>query len=191
MKAPIFSDGVLELIGNTPLVRLRRISPNPSVEIWAKLESANPGGSVKDRIARSMIEAAEASGELTREKTILEATSGNTGIGLALVGAVKGYKVVLAMSEAVSMERRQILAAFGAEFLLTPPELGTDGAIEAVYRQRRREPGKYFIPDQYNNPANPLAHYRGTALEIWEQTGGRISSPRWAPRGRSWGAARA
>lgn len=175
MKAPIFSDGVLELIGNTPLVRLRRISPNPNVEIWAKLESANPGGSIKDRIARSMIEAAEASGELTREKTILEATSGNTGIGLALVGAVKGYKVLLAMSEAVSVERRQILAAFGAEFLLTPAELGTDGAIEAVYRQRRREPGKYFIPDQYNNPANPLAHYHGTALEIWEQTGGRLT----------------
>ena len=156
MKAPILADGALSLIGNTPLVRFRRICPNPDVEIWAKLECANPGGSVKDRIAKSMIEAAESSGELTREKTILEATSGNTGIGLALVGGMKGHKVLLAMSEAVSQERCQILAALGADFLRTPARLGTDGAIEAVYRLQRREPGKYFIPDQYNNPANPL-----------------------------------
>ncbi len=166
---------MLALIGNTPLVRLRQLCPNPDVEIWAKLECANPGGSVKDRIAKSMIEAAEASGELTREKTILEATSGNTGIGLALVGGVKGYKVLLAMSEAVSHERCQILAALGADFLRTPARLGTDGAIEAVYRMQRREPGKYFIPDQYNNPANPVAHYNGTAPEIWDQTNGRIT----------------
>lgn len=175
MKPPIAADDALALIGNTPLVRLRRVCPNPDVEIWAKLECFNPGGSVKDRIAKSMIEAAEASGELTRDKTILEATSGNTGIGLALVGAVKGYKVLLAMSEAVSQERCQILAALGADFLRTPAKLGTDGAIEAVYRLQRREPGKYFIPDQYNNPANPLAHYNGTAVEVWEQTGGRIT----------------
>ncbi len=175
MKALIFSDGALGLIGNTPLVRFRRICPNPNVEIWAKLESSNPGGSVKDRIAKSMIEAAEASGELTRDKMILEATSGNTGIGLALVGGVKGYRVLLAMSEAVSQERCQILAALGADFLRTPARLGTDGAIEAVYRLQRKEPGKYFIPDQYNNPANPLAHYNGTAFEIWEQTDGRIT----------------
>jgi cysteinyl-tRNA synthetase len=175
MKAPVLADGALALIGNTPLVRLRRVCPNPDVEIWAKLECANPGGSVKDRIAKSMIESAEASGALTREKTILEATSGNTGIGLALVGGVKGYKVLLAMSEAVSQERCQILAALGADFLRTPARLGTDGAIETVYRLQRREPGKYFIPDQYNNPANPLAHYNGTALEIWEQTGGRMT----------------
>ncbi len=122
-----------------------------------------------------MIEAAEASGELNRDKVILEATSGNTGIGLALVGSVKGYKVLLAMSEAVSQERCQILAALGADFLRTPAHLGTDGAIEAVYRLQRRDPGKYFIPDQYNNPANPLAHYNGTALEIWEQSEGRIT----------------
>jgi cysteinyl-tRNA synthetase len=175
MKAPVLADGALALIGNTPLVRFCRICPNPEVEIWAKLECANPGGSVKDRIAKSMIEAAEASGDLTRDKTILEATSGNTGIGLALVGGVKGYKVLLAMSEAVSQERCQILAALGADFLRTPAKLGTDGAIEAVYRLQRREPGKYFIPDQYNNPANPLAHYNGTAIEIWEQTEGRIT----------------
>jgi cysteinyl-tRNA synthetase len=175
MKAPVLADGALALIGNTPLVRFRRICPNPDVEIWAKLECTNPGGSVKDRIARSMIEAAEASGDLTRDKTILEATSGNTGIGLALVGGVKGYKVLLAMSEAVSQERCQILSALGADFLRTPAKLGTDGAIEAVYRLQRREPGKYFIPDQYNNPANPLAHYNGTAMEVWEQTEGRIT----------------
>ncbi len=175
MKAPILADGALALIGNTPLVRFRRICPNPDVEIWAKLECTNPGGSVKDRIAKSMIEAAESSGELTREKTILEATSGNTGIGLALVGGIKGYKVLLAMSEAVSQERCQILAALGADFLRTPARLGTDGAIEAVYRLQRREPGKYFIPDQYNNPANPLSHYNGTAMEVWDQTDGRIT----------------
>ncbi len=175
MKAPIFADGALGLIGNTPLVRFQRISPNPNVEIWAKIESANPGGSVKDRVAKSMIEAAEAAGDLTRDKVILEATSGNTGIGLALVGTVKGYKVLLAMSEAVSQERCQILSALGADFLRTPARLGTDGAIEAVYRLQRKEPGKYYIPDQYNNPANPLAHYNGTALEVWEQTGGRIT----------------
>ena len=175
MKAPIFSDGALELIGNTPLVRFRRLKPNPNVEIWAKLEGSNPGGSVKDRVALSMIEAAEASKELTRDKVILEATSGNTGIGLALVAAIKGYKVVLAMSEAVSQERRQILTALGAEFMLTPAAQGTDGAIELVYRQPRREPGKYYIPDQFNNPSNPLAHYNGTAREIIEQTEGRIT----------------
>jgi cysteinyl-tRNA synthetase len=175
MKGPVLADGALALIGNTPLVKFRRICPNPEVEIWAKLECANPGGSVKDRIASSMIEAAEQSGHLTQDKVILEATSGNTGIGLALVGGIKGYKVLLAMSEAVSQERCQILAALGADFLRTPARLGTDGAIEAVYRLQRREPGKYFIPDQYNNPANPLAHYNGTALEIWEQTEGRIT----------------
>ncbi len=175
MKAPAFDAGTLALIGNTPLVRLQRICPNPEVEIWAKLECHNPGGSVKDRVAKSMIEAAEKSGDLTRDKIILEATSGNTGIGLALVGAVKGYKVLLAMSEAVSQERCQILAALGAEFLRTPARLGTDGAIEAVYRLQRREPGKYFIPDQYNNPANPLSHYNGTAPEVWDQTGRRIT----------------
>ncbi len=175
MKAPAFNEGTLSLIGNTPLVRLQRVCPNPDVEIWAKLECHNPGGSVKDRVAKSMIEAAEKSGDLTRDKIILEATSGNTGIGLALVGAVKGYKVLLAMSEAVSQERCQILAALGAEFLRTPARLGTDGAIEAVYRLQRREPGKYFIPDQYNNPANPLSHYNGTAMEVWDQTGGRIT----------------
>lgn len=174
-RPSVFHDGVLDLIGNTPLVRIRKLWSNPKVEIWAKVESTNPGGSIKDRIAKGMVEAGEASGELTKDKTILEATSGNTGIGLALVGTVKGYKVMLAMSEAVSEERRKTLSALGAEFLLTPAHLGTDGAIEVVYRLRRREPDKYFVPDQYNNPANPMAHYLGTAQEIIDQTEGRLT----------------
>jgi cysteinyl-tRNA synthetase len=166
--------GILALIGNTPLVPITRLNPNPKVELWAKLECLNPGGSVKDRIALSMIEHAEQSGELTRSKTILEATSGNTGIGLAMVAAVKGYRVLLVMSEGVSLERRKILSALGAEFLLTPAELGTDGAIEAAYELAAKEPERYYLTDQYNNKANVMAHYHGTAVEIWQQTGGRI-----------------
>ena len=168
-------DNILEMIGNTPLVPIRRLNPNPDVEVWAKLEGCNPGGSVKDRIALSMIEAAEEAGQLKPGMTILEATSGNTGIGLALVSAVKGYKLLLTMSDGVSLERRKILAAFGAEFLLTPGKLGTDGAIERAYSLADEEAGNYVLVDQYNNPANPLAHYRGTAPEIWRQTDGRIT----------------
>ena len=166
---------VLDLIGNTPLVPLEKLSPNPNVEIWAKLEACNPGGSIKDRIALSMIEVAEREGLLEPGMTILEPTSGNTGIGLALVSAVKGYKLLLTMSEAVSIERRKILAAYGAEFLLTPGHLGTDGAIERAYELADKEAGTYFLTDQYNNEANPLAHYEGTAPEIWAQTDGRIT----------------
>jgi cysteinyl-tRNA synthetase len=165
----------LALIGNTPLVPLKRINPNPDVELYAKLEKNNPGGSIKDRIALSMIEEAEKSGELTPGKTIIEATSGNTGIGLAMVAAVKGYPVMLAMSEGVSSERHKILAALNAEFLLTPAAEGTDGAIERVYELVAAEPDKYYLTDQYNNPANYLAHYHGTAPEIWQQTHGRIT----------------
>ncbi len=172
----------LELIGHTPIVPIRRLTPpgpertrRPGVEVWAKLEGANPGGSIKDRIALSMIAAAERSGALTPGKTILEATSGNTGIGLALVAAVKGYKLLLTMSEAVSVERRKILAAYGAEFLLTEGRLGTDGAIERAYDLADRERERYFLTDQYNNEANPLAHYETTAPEIWDQTEGRIT----------------
>jgi cysteinyl-tRNA synthetase len=168
-------DDVLQLIGNTPLVPLRGLNPNPRVEIWAKLEGCNPGGSIKDRIALSMIAAAEESGQLKPDMTILEATSGNTGIGLAMVSAIKGYKLLLTMSEAVSVERRKILAAYGAEFLLTPGNLGTDGAIERAYDLADEQPDRYVLVDQYNNPANPLAHYNGTAPEIWEQTEGRIT----------------
>jgi cysteinyl-tRNA synthetase len=167
--------GVLSFIGNTPLVPIRSINPNPQVEILAKLERSNPGGSVKDRIGLWMIEEGERTGELTHDKVILEATSGNTGIGLAMVAATKGYKLVLAMSEGVSVERRKILAAYGAEFMLTPAEQGTDGAIEKAYALAGEQSGRYFLSDQYNNPANVLAHYHETAPEIWAQTQGRIT----------------
>ncbi|MGB5985994.1 MAG: cysteine--tRNA ligase [Desulfobacterales bacterium] len=167
-------DTILDVIGHTPLVAIRKLNPNPRVRLLAKLEYFNPGGSIKDRVALSMIEAGERSGELTPEKTVLEATSGNTGIGLALVCAVKSYRLVLAMSEAVSVERRKILQARGAEILLTPGHLGTDGAIEEVYRLARENPELYFLPDQFNNPANWHAHYYGTAAEIIEQTGGNL-----------------
>jgi len=165
---------VLDLIGNTPLVELRCLNPNPAVRVWAKLEYLNPGGSIKDRAALAMIEAGEASGELTPEKTVIEATSGNTGIGLAMVCAVKGYRLLLAMSESVSIERQKILKARGAEILLTPGHMGTDGAIEEVYRLARENPDLYFMTDQFNNAANWMAHYKGTAEEIWTQTRGRV-----------------
>jgi cysteinyl-tRNA synthetase len=165
---------VLNLIGKTPLVRIQRLNEIRDVEILAKLESANPGGSIKDRPALRMIEEAEASGALTRDRIILEATSGNTGIGLALVAAVKGYRILLTMSESVSEERVKILKALGAEIFFTPAHLGTDGAIEHVYNLVREEPERYWLADQFNNPANWKAHYDGTALEIWEQTGGRL-----------------
>ncbi len=171
----MFHENVLGLIGDTPLVEIRRLNPHPHVKILAKIECRNPGGSVKDRVALAMIEAAEASGELTPDKTIIEATSGNTGIGLAMVAAVKGYKIKMLMSEAASEERKMILKAYGAEIELTPARLSTDGAIELAYRMAREEPDKYVLMDQYNNPASIQAHYRGTAREIWEQTGGRVS----------------
>jgi cysteinyl-tRNA synthetase len=168
-------NNVLELIGHTPLVRINKLNPNPRTTIYVKLEAKNPGGSIKDRPALSMIEAAERSGELTPDKTIIEATSGNTGIGLAVVAAVKGYRLVLAMPETASLERQKILKALGAELLLTPGSLGTDGAIEEVYRMVRENPDKYFLADQFNNPANPEAHYRGTGPEIYEQTDGKVN----------------
>ncbi|MFO7715934.1 cysteine--tRNA ligase [Desulfosarcina sp.] len=166
---------ILDHIGNTPLVEIRQLNPNPHVRVLAKLEYLNPGGSIKDRPALSMIEAGERSGELKAGKTVIEATSGNTGIGLAMVCSVKGYRLLLAMSEAASVERQQILRARGAEILLTPGHLGTDGAIEEVYRLARENPDTYFMTDQYNNPANWQAHYNGTAVEIWEQTGGTLT----------------
>jgi cysteinyl-tRNA synthetase len=166
---------ILDAIGSTPLFEIKRLNPNPNVTLLAKLEYFNPGGSVKDRIAKAMITAAEASGALTPERIVLEATSGNTGIGLALVCAVKGYRLLLTMSESASVERRQILQALGADIRLTPPHLGTDGAIEEAYRLAREEPGTYFMTDQFNNDANWRAHYDGTGPEIWEQTRGRIT----------------
>jgi len=166
---------VINKIGHTPLVEIQRLNPNPRVKLLAKLEYMNPGGSVKDRIAKAMIESAEASGQLTENKTVLEATSGNTGIGLAMVCAAKGYKLLLTMSEAVSMERRQILEALGAEIRLTPGRMGTDGAIEEAYRLARERADLYFMTDQFNNEANWRAHYNGTGAEIWEQTEGKIT----------------
>ena len=167
-------ENILELIGKTPLVKINKLNSNKKVKIYGKLESFNAGGSVKDRIGKSMIEAAEKEG-LLRGKRILEPTSGNTGIGLALVCAVKGYPLTLVMSESVSIERRKILAAYGAEFILTPAKNGTDGAIEVAYDMAKREKEKWFMPDQFNNENNWMAHYHGTGVEIWEQTKGEIT----------------
>jgi cysteinyl-tRNA synthetase len=166
---------ILNLIGNTPLVEITKLVPHSKVKIYAKLESFNPGGSIKDRTALHMIEMAEQRGELTREKIILEATSGNTGIGLALVAAARGYRLMLAMPESASEERKKILKALGAQLLITPANLGTDGAIELVYDMLRESPDTYFVPDQFNNEDNIMAHYHGTAEEIWQQTDGTVT----------------
>lgn len=167
--------GVLETIGNTPLVRLESLNSNPNVAVFAKLEGNNPGGSVKDRIAYFMIKDAEETGRIKKGDTVLEATSGNTGIGLAMVGAARGYKVVLVMPECVSMERRKILEAFGAELILSPGNQGTDGAIKLARKMMGDAPEKYFMPNQFDNPANVRAHYETTGREIYEQTKGAVS----------------
>ena len=169
------NNSILDTIGNTPLVEIKRLNPNPKVKILAKLEYFNPGGSIKDRTALFMIKAGEKSGELTRDKTVIEATSGNTGIGLALVCSVKGYKLLLTMSESASIERQKILRARGAEISLTPSRFGTDGAIEESYLLARENPETYFMTDQFNSAANWQAHYYGTAEEIWKQTGGKVA----------------
>ena len=170
------SNSILNTIGNTPLVEISKLNPNPKVRILAKLEYFNPGGSIKDRPALYMIEAAEKSGDLTPDKTVLEATSGNTGIGLALVCGVKGYRLLLVMSESVSAERQKNLKARGAEILLTPGHLGTDGAIEEAYRLARENPERFFMVDQFNNEANWKSHYHGTAEEIWQQSGAAVTT---------------
>ena len=167
---------VLERIGNTPLLRLQRIGREfPNVEFVAKAEWFNPGGSVKDRPALSMIQAGLAGGALRPGKTIIDATSGNTGIAYAMIGAAMGYPVTLCLPDSASHERKRILAAFGAEMIITPGDEGTDGAIRRVQKIVAAEPERYFYPDQYSNAANWQAHYRGTANEIWEQTAGRIT----------------
>ena len=166
---------ILRLVGHTPLVEIRRLNPYANVKIMAKIESMNPGGSIKDRVAVAMIEAAEETGQLNPDKVIIEATSGNTGIGLAMVAAVKGYKMMLIMPDSASEERKRIMRGYGAEIRLTPGRLGTDGAIELAYRLAREEPQKYVLMDQFNNPASIAAHYNGTGLEIWEQTGGAVT----------------
>ncbi|RJR16989.1 MAG: cysteine synthase family protein, partial [Desulfobacteraceae bacterium] len=165
---------ILDQVGLTPLVPINRLNPNKDVQILAKVEMYNPGGSVKDRPALCMIEDAEEKGLLTKDKIILEATSGNTGIGLALVAAVKGYRILLSMSEAVSEERVKILRAMGADLHFTPARLSTDGSIEFVYSLIREQPDKYWLADQFNNDANWMAHYKGTGPEILDQTDGNL-----------------
>ena len=165
---------ILDLIGRTPMVEIHRLNPNPRVKIFAKLEGFNPTGSIKDRIALKMIEQAEREGALTPGKTILEPTSGNTGIALAMIAAVKGYSLMIVMSEAVSIERRKMIQAFGAEVTLTDAKLGTDGAILKARQMVREFSDKYFMPDQFSNHYNRLAHYETTAQEILAQTGGRL-----------------
>lgn len=168
-------NNILEAIGNTPLIRINRLFSDEKVQIYGKLESANPGGSVKERISLSMIEAGEKSGELTKDRIVLEATSGNTGIGLAMVCAAKGYRCQLVMPESASIERRKIMNAYGAEIILTPAAKSTDGAIEKAYLMAREHPDLYFLTDQFNNEANWRAHFEHTAPEIWQQTEGRVT----------------
>ncbi len=167
------ANNVYELIGNTPLVRLNRVTEGAGAEVLAKLEFQNPGGSVKDRIALGMIEAAEAAGQLKPDTIILEPTSGNTGIGLAMVAAAKGYRCTLVMPETMSLERRKLLRAYGAELVLTPGSEGMKGAIR-VANEMAAADGRYFIPQQFKNPANPEFHRRTTAEEIWRDTDGQV-----------------
>jgi len=167
---------VVDRVGNTPLVRLARVGREfAPVEFYAKAEWYNPGGSVKDRPALGMIRAGEKSGALRPGKTILDATSGNTGIAYAMLGAALGYPVKLCLPSSASMERKHILRAYGAELVITPGDEGSDGAIRRVRELYASEPDKYFYPDQYSNPANWLAHYHTTAAEIWAQTEGRVT----------------
>lgn len=170
----MIKNNILECIGSTPMVRINRLNPNKNVNIYAKLEGFNPTGSIKDRIAMNMIELAEKEGRLTKEKTIIEPTSGNTGIALAIIGVIRGYKVEIVMSEAVSIERRKIMSAYGVKIILTPAEEGTDGAIRLARKMVAENPDHYFMPDQFSNSANYLAHYEHTAIEIWQQTKGKI-----------------
>jgi cysteine synthase len=171
----MIAKNVLNLIGNTPMVEIKRLNPNPNLEIYVKLEKYNPGGSVKDRIAKYMIEQAEKSGQLTREKTVIEPTSGNTGIGLALVCRAKGYDLVLVMPETMTMERRQILISLGAKILLSDGSKGMNGAEDLAHEIINRNHGKYFMPNQFANQANVLAHYETTGEEIWRDTDGRVT----------------
>jgi cysteine synthase B len=168
---------VLDLVGNTPIVEIRSVRDGvaPGVRLFAKLEGFNPGGSVKDRPAKKMIEVGIAEGKLVAGKTILDSTSGNTGIGLAMVGAVLGYPVQLVMPENVSTERKKVIRAYGAEIVFSDPMEGSDGAILLCRKLLAEAPDRYFKPDQYNNPANPLAHYEGTGPEIWRQTEGAVT----------------
>jgi cysteine synthase B len=167
-------ENILQTIGNTPLIRINKLNPNKDAAIYAKIEGNNPTGSIKDRIALKMIEQAEAEGSLAKGKTIIEPTSGNTGIGLAMIGVVKGYDVEIIMSSAVSVERIKMIESFGARVILTDAKLGTDGAISRARDLVKENPEKYFMPDQFSNKYNKIAHYKTTSEEIWKQTNGRI-----------------
>jgi cysteine synthase B len=167
-------ENILQTIGNTPLVRINKLNPNKDVTIYAKIEGNNPTGSIKDRIALKMIEQAEAEGSLVKGKIIIEPTSGNTGIGLAMIGVVRGYDVEIVMSKAVSTERVKMIKSFGAKVTLTDAKLGTDGAIIKARELVKANPKKYFMPDQFSNKYNKIAHYKTTGEEIWKQTNGKI-----------------
>jgi len=171
----MIAKNILNLIGNTPIVEIRHLNPNSKLEMYVKLEKYNPGGSVKDRIAKYMIEQAEKSGELSKEKTVIEPTSGNTGIGLALVCRVKGYNLVLVMPETMTLERRQILISLGAKILLSEGSKKMNGAEDLAREIVNRNSDKYYMPNQFANPANVLAHYETTAEEVWRDTAGRIT----------------
>ncbi len=167
-------DDILSTIGDTPLVRINRLNPNKNTTILAKVEGFNPTGSIKDRIALSMIEQAEMQGTLKKGQTIIEPTSGNTGVALGMIGVAKGYDVEIVMSDAVSVERMQMIRAFGARVTLTEGKLGTDGAIRRARELVKENPGKYFMPDQFSNEYNKMAHYKTTGEEIWKETRGKI-----------------
>jgi len=170
------SAGIIQLIGNTPLLRVKLFESDfPGLEVYAKAEWFNPGGSVKDRAALSMVEDGEKRGALTHQKTIIDSTSGNTGVAYAMVGAAKGYRVKLVMPHNVSAERKALVTAYGAEIVYSDALEGSDGAIRLVRELVEKEPDRYFYPDQYSNPANVRAHYDGTAVEILAQTSGRIT----------------
>ncbi len=169
-----YKEHILQSIGNTPLVRINKLNPNPKVTILAKVEGFNPTGSIKDRIALAMIEQAEQEGKLKEGKTIIEPTSGNTGVALAMIGAIKGYDVEIVMCESVSVERRQMIKAFGGTVTLSPAKDGTDGAIRLAKKLVEKNPDKYFMPDQFSNKYNKMAHYKTTGDEIWRQTGGNV-----------------
>jgi S-sulfo-L-cysteine synthase (O-acetyl-L-serine-dependent) len=174
MRAEL-GESIVDLIGGTPLIRLGKLEPRAGVEIWAKAEFCNPGGSVKDRAALQMVRDGVASGALTRDKTIIDSTSGNTGVAYSMVGAALGYRVALVMPANVSAARKQIAAAYGTEIIFSSELEGSDGAIRLVRQMVAAQPEKYFYPDQYSNESNPRAHYLGTGREVWEQTGGRVT----------------
>jgi cysteine synthase B len=176
MKTVEIGQTILDLIGNTPLIKLERLGAvNSAVEIYAKAEWYNPGGSVKDRPARRMILEGEKSGKLTKDKILLDSSSGNTAIAYAMIAAHRGYRVELVMPGNVSEERKKILDVYGAKVIYSDPLEGSDGAIREAHRRYEENPEKYFMPDQYNNPFNPKAHEETTAVEIWNQTQGKVT----------------